>query len=158
MRGPLRFEDFCRFEYQTVYRACFAFCGSRELALDATQEAFSRAFARWRRLSKEQWAGGWVMTTALNVVRRGMRRHPPTPLSNSIVMDDPDLRLDILEALRSLPLRQRQAVILFYLADLPVAAVAELMNASEGSVKAHLSRARRSLGQTRVLRETGGPA
>lgn len=158
MRHPLSFEDFCRFEYEAVYRACFAFSGSRELALDATQEAFGRAFARWRRLRKEQWAGGWVMTTALNLVRRGMRRRPTTDVSDSIVMDDPDLRVDILEALRSLPLRQRQAVILYYLADLPVAAVAELMNASEGSVKTHLSRARRRLRKTLVLHETGGQA
>ena len=61
------FDEFCEAEYGGVYRAAFAFTGDREAALDATQEAFSRAFARWNRLSREQWAGGWVMTTALNL-------------------------------------------------------------------------------------------
>lgn len=142
-----KFEDFCQSEYESVYRACFAFCGSRELALDATQEAFGRAYARWQRLNKQQWAGGWVMTTALNVARRALRRRPhltPDPRS----ADDLDLRVDVLEALKGLSLKQRQAVVLYYLADLPVAAVADLMNASEGSVKTHLSRARAALGST----------
>ncbi len=154
------FEGFCRAEYPAVYRACFAFSGSRDIALDCTQEAFSRAYARWRRLSRQQWAGGWVTTTALNLARRALRSRT---LSNSaerapVDHNEPDLRLDVVEALRSLPLRQRQAVVLHYLADLPVAAVAELMNASEGSVKTHLSRARRRLGSILVSYETRGEA
>ncbi len=64
------FDDFFKSEYPSVYRAAFASCWDEQVALDATQEAFSRAFARWGRLSKEAWAGGWVMTTALNVCKR----------------------------------------------------------------------------------------
>ena len=63
------FDGFCKSEYASVYRAAFAFTGDKDAALDATQEAFSRAFARWARLSREPWAGGWVMTTALNLCR-----------------------------------------------------------------------------------------
>jgi len=54
-------------------------------------------------------------------------------------------RLDLLAALRSLPERQRQAVVLHYLMDCRVATVAELMGLSEGTVKAHLHRARATL-------------
>jgi RNA polymerase sigma-70 factor (ECF subfamily) len=154
------FEDFCRAEYGSVYRACFAFSGSRDMALDCTQEAFSRAFARWRRLSKHEWAGGWVMTTALNLAKRALRAKP-IPQSPPTVAGEPldlDLQMDVIEALRSLSLRQRQAVVLHYLADLPVGAVAELMNASEGSVKTHPSRARRTLGTILIARQTGGEA
>lgn len=141
------FEDFCRAEYGTVFRATLAFSGSREIAQDSTQEAFARAFARWRRLSTQPWAGGWVMTTALNLCRRALRRMPEANATPSPAAPvDSDLQIDVLDALRDLPLRQRQAILLYYLADLPVAAVAELMNASEGSVKTHLSRARRTLG------------
>lgn len=70
------FDEFCEAEYASVYRAAFAFTGDREVALDATQEAFSRAFARWNRLSRAQWAGGWVMTTALNLCRGPRLRRP----------------------------------------------------------------------------------
>jgi RNA polymerase sigma-70 factor (ECF subfamily) len=53
--------------------------------------------------------------------------------------------LDVLTALRSLPERQRQAVVLHYLLDCPVATVADLMSVSEGAVKAHLFKARATL-------------
>jgi len=151
------FETFCRSEYDVVFRACLAFSGSREIAMDASQEAFARAFARWRRLSRHRWAGGWVMTTALNLCRRALK--PPRTIAGAgapMTVADPDLAIDVVEALRTLPARQRQAVLLYYLADLPVAAVAELMNASEGSVKTHLSRARKNLGTKLLPGNTGG--
>lgn len=47
--------------------------------------------------------------------------------------------------LRDLPLRRKQAIILFYFADLPIAVIAELMHISEGAVKAHLSAGREAL-------------
>jgi len=150
------FEDFCRREYPAVFRACVAFSGSRDTALEATQEAFARAFARWRRLRRNTWAGGWVMTTALNVARRSVRDPRSPTTSARPAEDDVDLRLDVATALAALPPRQRQAVVLHYLADLPVGAVAELMNASEGSVKTHLSRARRALGTSLLVNESGG--
>jgi RNA polymerase sigma-70 factor (ECF subfamily) len=53
--------------------------------------------------------------------------------------------VDVLAALRSLPERQRQAVVLHYLTDCPVATVAEVMGVSEGAVKAHLFKARAAL-------------
>jgi len=152
------FEDFCRREYPAVFRACVAFSGDRDAALEATQEAFARAFARWRRLRTNPWAGGWVMTTALNVVRKSRRSRPSSYRAAQPGQVDVDLRVDIVNALGTLPSRQRQAVVLHYLADLPVAAVAQLMNASEGSVKTHLSRARRALGSSVSLDESGGRA
>lgn len=156
MAKTTTFDEFCRREYPAVYRACFAFCGDPEVALDCTQEAFGRAYARWRRLSKHRWAGGWVMTTALNLVRRSLRRRRDTPEATLSEQPNADLRMDVVVALRFLPLRQRQAVVLHYLADLPVTAVAELMNASEGSVKTHLSRARQRLGPLLISYEPGG--
>ncbi len=159
MAGTRSFEEFCRAEYGTVFRATVAFSGSRDIALDSTQEAFARAFARWRRLSTQPWAGGWVMTTALNLCRRALRRGPDrSEIDPAVGAADSDLQMDVLDALRDLPLRQRQAVLLYYLADLPVAAVAELMNASEGSVKTHLSRARRTLGVRLAPLHEGGEA
>jgi len=149
------FDGFCRAEYAGIYRAALAFTGDKEAALDATQEAFSRAFARWSRLSREPWAGGWVMTTALNLckgsrsqnaVSTGFEQMPP--------VTDSDIHLDLESALRTLPLRQRQAVLLHYLADLPIASVAHLMGASEGTIKTHLARGRRSL--SRVLEPIKG--
>ena len=138
------FEDFYASEYPKVYRAALAFSGRREIALDSTQEAFARAFARWGRLSKETWAGGWAMTTALNLSRRALRKRPAADVSEGTV-DASMTRIDVSRALRSLPEKQRQAVVLFYIGDHPLAVVAELMHLSEGTVKSHLARARTTL-------------
>jgi RNA polymerase sigma-70 factor (ECF subfamily) len=51
----------------------------------------------------------------------------------------------LLETLRELPHRQRTAVLLHYVADMPVREVAEVMGVAEGTVKALLSQARKKL-------------
>lgn len=53
--------------------------------------------------------------------------------------------IDLVKAIGELSLRQREAVLLYYLADIPVRGVADLMRVSEGTVKAHLAHARRNL-------------
>lgn len=55
--------------------------------------------------------------------------------------------MDVEAAVRRLPPRQRQIVTLYYLADLPVVAVGELLGVSEGAIKAQLSDARSRLRQ-----------
>jgi RNA polymerase sigma-70 factor (ECF subfamily) len=53
--------------------------------------------------------------------------------------------IDLRRALRYLPQRQRQAVVLFYVGDLSIYEVANLMGVSDGTVKAHLSQGREAL-------------
>lgn len=142
----LTFEAFYAAEFDRVFDSAFAFSGDRDAAADATQEAFARAFARWRRLSRQEWAGGWVTTTALNVLRRRFRdaARSIAPVDDRSSYDMHG-RVDVLRALRSLPVRQREAAVLFYIADLPLHAVADTMGISDGAVKSHLARAREGL-------------
>lgn len=141
------FEDFYTAEYPLVFRAALAFDGRREEALDATQEAFARAFSRWRRLRNEAWAGGWVMRTAMNLCKRALRDETRTmPAEHAPASDQAsEQRVDVSAALRGLPARQRQAAVLHYIGDIPVVGVAELMSISEGATKSHLARAREAL-------------
>lgn len=126
-----------------MFRAAYALAGDAGLAEDATQEAFVRALARWRRLGEQRWVAGWVMTTALNVVRRQLRQRPAEPTTPT-----PHAPHELVEAriaVRHLPRRQQQAVVLHYLIGMPVAEVARSMGCRDGTVKAHLAKARRSL-------------
>jgi len=61
-------------EGPSVFQAVYLLCRDRAVAEDATQEAFARALERWGRLGDQAWVGGWVMSTALNVARRSLRR------------------------------------------------------------------------------------
>jgi RNA polymerase sigma factor (sigma-70 family) len=119
------------------------------LAEDGTQEAYARAYARWRRLSSETWVEGWLVTTAINYCKRRLRRErlysPPEDTSVPSMEDAVSRDADLMEAIKALSLRQREAVVLHYIADIPVRGVADLMHLSEGTVKAHLAHARKSL-------------
>jgi RNA polymerase sigma-70 factor, ECF subfamily len=144
MRIDPGFEQMYRAEYGSVFRAVYLLCGDRTMAEDATQEAFARALERWRRLEGRTWAMGWVVTTALNVARRGLRRNR-VPVVADKSAPDPDELLDLRRAVRALPPRQQEAVVLHYLQDLTVHDVARAMGAAPGTVKAHLFKARETM-------------
>lgn len=143
------FESFYKVQYPQVYRAVYLATSDREAAFDATQEAFKRAYARWWRLSRHEWAGGWVMTTALNASKRhGKRasRELPSEKEKAATYPAPSAnRVDVSFALQKLPVRQRTATILYYLGDQPIPTIANVMGVSEGTVKAHLAQARKKL-------------
>ena len=152
----LSFEDFFTREYPAIYRAAYLGTGSHEAAKDVTQEAFARAYSRWRRLEHRDWVGGWVMTTALNLCKKHHReanRSAGSTIKEQVTTHPTwDRDLDLAAALRRLPIRQRTAIVLSYLGDLPLHQIAHLMHVSEGTVKAHLAQARktlrRSMGET----------
>jgi RNA polymerase sigma-70 factor, ECF subfamily len=132
--------------FPRVYKAALVLSGDGDLAEEATQEAFARALERWSRIGGESWRIGWVMTTALNIVRRARtKRGNASPLAAESIQDNRDGSIDLWRAIRSLPRRQREAVALHYIADLPLHQVARVMGCENGTAKAHLWRARQQL-------------
>jgi RNA polymerase sigma-70 factor (ECF subfamily) len=144
MTADADFERLYETESARVFHTVFLLCGDRDLAQDSTQEAFARAFERWPRLRDRPWVGGWVTSTAVNAARRSLRRRQvrsgPKPDEGDI-----DEAVDLWRLVRSLPLRQQQAVILRYRLDLPVEQVAAAMACDAGTVRNHLARARSKL-------------
>ncbi|MDP9067953.1 MAG: sigma-70 family RNA polymerase sigma factor [Actinomycetota bacterium] len=138
------FADFYAAGFRTVSAAVRAFCGNADVAHEATQEAFARAYARWPRVRDSAYPQAWVTKTAINLTRRHFRSRSGMAATTDSAGPSAD-RVDLLSALRALPERQRQAVVLHYLIDSPLAAVAEVMGISEGAVKAHLFKARAAL-------------
>jgi RNA polymerase sigma-70 factor, ECF subfamily len=140
----LGFRSLYEQEFARVYRAVYLLAGDRQLAEDASQEAFARALSRWRRLASHPSPAAWVTTTALNVARRQLRRRPQASSPEPI---DPanDDRIAVVDAIRGLSPRQQEAVALHYLLDMTVAETAAAMGIDEGTVKTHLSRARDAL-------------
>jgi RNA polymerase sigma-70 factor (ECF subfamily) len=138
------FRDLYEREFPRVYRAVYVLAGDRQLAEDASQEAFARALSRWRRIESHPAPAAWVTTTALNVARRQLRRRPTLPPPDPGAEGGED-RIAVVEAIRGLPPRQQEAVALHYLLDLTVADTATAMGVDEGTVKTHLSRAREAL-------------
>lgn len=144
MRVDPRFRELYEAEYGAVLRATWLLSGDRFSAEDATQEAFARCLERWGRLKDRPWVAGWVATTALNCIRRSLRRGREAAAAAE-PLPDVEARMDLWRGIRALPRRQREAVLLHYAMDLPVAQVAAAMGCADGTVKAHLARARFAL-------------
>lgn len=165
------FEAFFAAQEHELLRFCWGLTLDRHEALDVAQEAMTRAFRQWDRIAATNPAG-WVRTVALNIVRnrwRSRRRGDAAVVrlrsrvavastseaSDSEPSGGESLSAEVAEALRSLPARQREAVVLHHMVDLAVAEVAEAMGVSEVSVKTHLQRGRAALA-TRLGDELGG--
>ncbi|MGH9890696.1 MAG: sigma-70 family RNA polymerase sigma factor [bacterium] len=144
MKADSRFVEIYRAKFTSVYRAAFVLCGDGSLAEDATQEAFAKALERWNRIGEEAWVEGWIMRTALNEVRKARRRRVRF-LAPRITEHDQHASIELWDAVRGLPTRQQEAVVLYYLEDLDVDQVAAVMGCKNGTVKAHLWRARQEL-------------
>ena len=141
--GTTDFES--RFEelFDLAYRVGFRVLGVQDEARDVAQEACARAERRWSRLAESPH--GWVVRVAANLaigVQRKRARRPPedaTPPARDVDEFAAE-RVDLVRALGHLPRRQREVVILRYLADRPEAEVADTLGCSVGTVKTHASR------------------
>lgn len=144
------FESWYRSEHSRVLGALFVLSGEPDVARDATDEAFARALARWERVSEMASPGAWVHHVALNVLRRTMRRrsleqrllhrqYSPSPAPVPLP--------EIWQAVALLPERQRIAIVLRFVADLPEADIALAMGTQRGTVSSTLALAKRRLGE-----------
>ncbi len=128
--------------YRLAYRVAFRILGDRGEAEDVAQETLARAVLRWSGL--EARPEGWVSRVASNLAidryRRRARQRDVRSGPIGVVDHRIGERTDLVAALRSLPRRQREVVVLRYLADLSEADVAEALDCSVGSVKTHASR------------------
>jgi RNA polymerase sigma-70 factor (sigma-E family) len=135
----------------------------RATAEDLVQEAFARLHGRT--LDDPDRALAYLRATVLNLSRSRLRRlrtarkheHPddralPSAEDDVVLRDD---QRAVLDALRTLSPRQRQALVLRYWGDLNEAEVAAAMGLSNGAVKSHTSRGLAAL--RRILEPTRGP-
>jgi RNA polymerase sigma-70 factor (sigma-E family) len=139
--GEVRFEDSFNELYRLAYRVSFKILGDRGDSEDVAQEALARTHLRWSRLAAQPH--GWVVRVATNLaIDRYRRRGRRVSASRELTLADAHLaeRMDLAEAIGRLPRRQRQVVVLRYLADWSEADVAGALGCSAGTVKVHASR------------------
>ncbi|MBO9520713.1 MAG: SigE family RNA polymerase sigma factor [Nocardioidaceae bacterium] len=146
------FDDFYTSSFARLTGQLYAMIGDRDEAQECVQEAFVRAWAHRRTLAKVEHPEAWVRTTAYRLAVSRWRRtrlahRPPdravSPATETASADES--RVALVAALRRLPEKQRQALVLHHLCDLPVHAVARETGVPEGTVKARLSRGRAAL-------------
>jgi RNA polymerase sigma factor (sigma-70 family) len=137
---PPPFSAFLEREREVVYRVLIALVGPDD-ADDCFQETFIKALRAYPDLRDARNLRGWILTiarrTAIDAARARGRR--PTPLADldSVAAEVGPAPIDptLWSAVRALPPRQRAAVTLRYVGDLPYAEAAEVMGCSEDAAR-----------------------
>jgi RNA polymerase sigma factor (sigma-70 family) len=128
-------------------RAVAASTGDLVAAEDQLAEAFARAWVSWQKVSRHPAPRAWVVHTALNAGASWWRRRArDLPLAERGVRAPswPATGLDsalLLTAVRRLPARQREVLVLRVFLDLDIETTAAQLAIAPGTVRAHLSRA-----------------
>jgi RNA polymerase sigma-70 factor (ECF subfamily) len=145
------FDAFYRDTSRRLLRYAYGLTGDPAEAQDLVQEAYARAWQRWRRLSGYEDAEAWLRLVVNRLSadrwrRLGVRRlraaatapqPPAAPPSEDTVL--------LVRAMRTLPATHRQALTLYYLLDRSVGEIAAETGVSTGTVKSWLSRGRAGL-------------
>jgi len=144
--------------YQESYRSlvltAYALLNDIGEAEETAQEAFAVAYGRLARVANADSPEAWVRTVVVNLARRRWRRRAMLDrILRREQEEEPDApeifaeHLDLHAAIRTLGREHQAAVVLHYLADLPVDEVASILDVPVGTVKSRLSRARAALAE-----------
>jgi RNA polymerase sigma-70 factor (sigma-E family) len=127
----------------------------RETAEEVVQDAFERLYRRWGAMRSPDAAVAYLDRSVVNGARSRLRRRftersfqlpeaGRTPSAESVGVEHRQ-RDDLVAAVRQLPQRQREVIVLRFYLDLSEEQIANWLGVSPGSVKKHASRATTAL-------------
>jgi DNA-directed RNA polymerase specialized sigma24 family protein len=142
----LEFSDFYAAARDDCLQIVLVTVGDRQLAEDLVAKAFTRAWASWRTVRRHPAPRAWVVRTALNLSVSWWRRR-----RREVALSDGDLAApgadgggpdgELLAAVRRLPVRQQQVIILRVFFGLDAQDAAQALGIVPGTVGVHLHRA-----------------
>jgi RNA polymerase sigma-70 factor (sigma-E family) len=125
---------------------------------EVVQDSFIAMHGAWRRLRDPDRALAYLRQSVVNRSRSVLRhrtvelRHAPHPMPDAASAEHGAMgsleHQEVIVALRRLPERQREVLVLRYYADLSEADIAEAIGISRGAVKSHASRGMAALRST----------
>jgi RNA polymerase sigma-70 factor (ECF subfamily) len=145
---------------QMVYRTALAITNDPEIAADLLQDVFLRMHRFAHRIDPQRPLKPWLYRMTVNLTYSWIKRRnrwihrvnemaewlsrvrEPTP--DNIAEQDEDRQL-IQRAITALPVTQRVVVVLYYLGELPLREISEILEVPVGTVKSRLHYGRRSL-------------
>jgi RNA polymerase sigma-70 factor (sigma-E family) len=136
--------------YRSLVRLAAVLVRDTPTAEEVVQDAFIAMHDGWQRLKDSEKALAYLRQAVVNRSRSVLRhrlvveRNPQKPAPDMPSAEHGALTLlersAVVAALRDLPYRQREAIVLRYYADLSEAEIAAAMNISRGAVKSHTAR------------------
>jgi len=153
-RDAAGFEELVQSSRPALVRVAQAVTGRREDAEDAVQTSFVKAMGAWPRVvGQERWCQqAYVRQIVVNTCRSSWRKWGSRvsvgelpELAQVAKTDLVDDREAVREALRRLPARQREVLLLRYYEDLSEAEIARRLGCAPGTVKSSAARALKAL-------------
>ena len=153
-RSSVNDEEFTEFVHATwpgLYRTAYLMLGEHQLAEDLVQTALAKTYGSWHKVREPEAAPAYARVVLANTAASWFRRrswrneHPTEILPETSGEHDPSDRPAVVDALRSLPPRQRAVLVLRYYDDLSVREVSRALGISEGTVKSQTADALRRL-------------
>jgi RNA polymerase sigma-70 factor (sigma-E family) len=143
--------DLHRAEYRNLVRLARLLLDDVATSEEVVQDAFVALQLRWRTIREPDKAAAWLRSAVLNGARSQLRRRRVRErlLPGGGVSDGPpgdrgvlaaDEHRRVVAALRQLPRRQQEALVLRFYLELSERETAEAMGVSAGSVKTHVHR------------------
>ena len=159
------FDVFYRGTVRRLTRYAFGLTGDQGESQDLVQEAYTRAWQHWRRVSAYDDAEAWLRLVVNRLAkdrwrRLALRRAAAASARPMLSVAGPSEETVLLvAAMRQLPFDQRQALVLFHLMDRSLADIAAETRTNLSTVKSRLTRGRASLAAvlgTRTVTNAGG--
>jgi RNA polymerase sigma-70 factor (sigma-E family) len=156
------FDDWVAARGPSLLRFAYVVTGSQHAAEDAVQDALARACEKWPRVVRTDDPDSYVRRMVVNAhISRWRRTRRGSPVESwregSTQPDPADLPGAgglVWELCRSLPRRQRAAVVLRFYEDLEYAEIAAVLGCAEATARSHVHRALGALRQ-QLTREDG---
>lgn len=138
-----------------ILRLCLLYMGERQLAEDAFQETFVRAWRHMNTFRGESSAKTWLSHIAVNVCRDMLRtpwlrmRRSARSVEEMEHLPAPDAapRHELMDAIRALPDKYREVIVLVYVQDMKLREAAAQLRLPVPTVSTRLRRARARLAQ-----------
>ena len=150
----LAFETRFRDLFRAAMRVAFRITGDRSVAEDLAAEAMARAYANWSKIRGSDHLDAWVRRVAANLALDVVRRR--RPLAEAARREHDDLRArrtisipfeedaasreEVTRALAALPRRQREVLVLRYLAGLDDDELCDVLGMTASTARTHAQR------------------
>ena len=142
-------------QYQEpVLCMCCLCLGDKTLAEDAVQETFIRVYRNLEKFRGESSEKTWIMKIAMHVCydmnhtgwfRHTNRRVTPEMLPGEAVTEEEKNDAELAEAVKKLPFKLREVILLYYYQGMNVNEIADALNISHSSVSGRLKRGKEKL-------------
>lgn len=135
----------------SITRLCYMYLKDSELAQDATQETFLKAYRKFSSFREQSSVNTWLTSIAINTCKNIIRNSKNTKTDISLydaefhihsTLANSDEKLSVSEAVCSLPQEFKEVVLLKYYRDLPIKDISKILSLPQTTVNYRLLKAK----------------